>query len=420
LYLSPMKRKENEGTHFWAYRTNGAKGPAKSRAKEIPPKPKVLTPEALRKWYAEREKVEKMAEFLRRWEWVEWAHTPWVAVELFGGYPMRSLIPLDADALHTLLTSYWVNIRIRKSLLKAWLDRELALHSDGTLPPLRPLGELVLLNGLKYGRAAGITGVWWRYEGSVFVATREGITQFSFPDWPKDILALAPAFEEPHPAGTELKPDWESYGGNTLYLWEGAAKHLSIRPEISLAMILPAILGQASIQLIIDVVGWEATWLPDKLLTALNALWVGRNSPLLLRRRGWNWMDFWLDYAELELERAKWDTLFIETPDPAYLPADFLGRCFVFSAPARRIVTRDEVREYQEFCDGWQKAALGGAIKLALDAAELPPPPDDFMADIPFREWLSWAYRYAQVLGVPTDEFEREVRRAKAAAYKLE
>jgi len=41
------------------------------------------------------------------------------------------------------------------------------------------------------------------------------------------------------------------------------------------------------------------------------------------------------------------------------------------------------------------------------------------MPEIRFREWLSWAYRYAQVLGV-ADKFVQQVRRSKIAAHRGE
>jgi hypothetical protein len=62
---------------------------------------------------------------------------------------------------------------------------------------------------------------------------------------------------------------------------------------------------------------------------------------------------------------------------------------------------------------------MAGAIKLYQQAAKLPSSPRNFMPEIRFREWLSWAYRYAQVLGV-ADKFVQQVRRSKIAAHRGE
>jgi hypothetical protein len=49
-------------------------------------------------------------------------------------------------------------------------------------------------------------------------------------------------------------------------------------------------------------------------------------------------------------------------------------------------------------------------------AARLKRPPNNLLPEIRFRDWLSWAYRYAVVLGVE-NEFVDYVKQAKSAAH---
>jgi hypothetical protein len=75
-------------------------------------------------------------------------------------------------------------------------------------------------------------------------------------------------------------------------------------------------------------------------------------------------------------------------------------------------------RHIQKFCSLLWAKALGGAVKLYQQAAKLKPPPNDFMPEIRFRDWLSAAYRYAMVLGVPEKRFMAVVRKSKRAAHR--
>jgi hypothetical protein len=100
-----------------------------------------------------------------------------------------------------------------------------------------------------------------------------------------------------------------------------------------------------------------------------------------------------------------------------YLHPDLRTRCFVWELENKGGGEYED--EIEDFCKKLWRRALAGAIKLYQQAAKLPPPPKNLLPEIRFRRWLSWAYRYAQILGV-ADKFVAYVRKSKIAAHKGE
>jgi hypothetical protein len=100
-----------------------------------------------------------------------------------------------------------------------------------------------------------------------------------------------------------------------------------------------------------------------------------------------------------------------------YLQPDLRTRCFVWELENKGGGEYED--EIEDFCKKLWRRALAGAIKLYQQAAKLPPPPKNLLPEIRFRRWLSWAYRYAQILGV-ADKFVAYVRKSKIAAHKGE
>jgi hypothetical protein len=99
-----------------------------------------------------------------------------------------------------------------------------------------------------------------------------------------------------------------------------------------------------------------------------------------------------------------------------YIPTS-APRCFVWELENKGGGEYED--EIEDFCKKLWRRALAGAIKLYQQAAKLPPPPKNILPEIRFRRWVSWAYRYAQILGV-ADKFVAYVRKSKIAAHKGE
>jgi hypothetical protein len=100
-----------------------------------------------------------------------------------------------------------------------------------------------------------------------------------------------------------------------------------------------------------------------------------------------------------------------------YIHSDLRTRCFVWELENKGGGEYED--EIEDFCKKLWRRALAGAIKLYQQAAKLPPPPKNLLPEIRFRRWVSWAYRYAQILGV-ADKFVAYVRKSKIAAHKGE
>jgi hypothetical protein len=96
------------------------------------------------------------------------------------------------------------------------------------------------------------------------------------------------------------------------------------------------------------------------------------------------------------------------------LASDLRTRCFVWHLEEKEGSLYEQ--DILDFCEALWRLALGGAIKLYRQAARLKRPPNNLLPEIRFRDWLSWAYRYAVVLGVEK-EFVAFVKRSKSAAH---
>jgi hypothetical protein len=118
-----------------------------------------------------------------------------------------------------------------------------------------------------------------------------------------------------------------------------------------------------------------------------------------------------------EVENEMLGTAVFCTTKLERLQSDLRTRCFVWELENKG--AGEFEGEILDFCGKLWRRALAGAIKLYQQAAKLPPPPKNLLPELRFRDWVSWAYRYAQVLGV-ADKFVAYVRKSKIAAHKGE
>jgi energy-coupling factor transporter ATP-binding protein EcfA2 len=373
---------------------------------------------------AELEEVEAV---LLGYKWVEWQSEIWVE----DGH---RLVPTRPASIQNLLLRHGIDIG------KERLEKVLAGVLDNI--PVEQLRGIVLLDGPKYGKVGGIEGIWMRRGGTLYVVTPNGGLQFPFGKWPKGIYVL-------HNRDKDMLPNWEGTIEDLLAYWRGVSGRLAMDPLVALAMLLPPLLDQAHIGLILKGPSGSGK---STLLRAIAYLRLGRRSK---SSQGLNMRDYMavLDkkamvfydetsYIPNDLQTAlksmiTGDGIEIralysnkETAENEMfgsvvfcatklenLQADLRTRCFVWELENKG--GGEYEGEILAFCAALWRRALAGAIKLYQEAAKLPPPPRNFMPEIRFREWLSWAYRYAQVLGV-ADKFVQQVRRSKIAAHRGE
>jgi hypothetical protein len=150
----------------------------------------------------------------------------------------------------------------------------------------------------------------------------------------------------------------------------------------------------------------EVGHMSEEMQTALKSMITG--SGLTMRA-------LYTDNEEVENEML--GTAVFCTTKLERLQTDLRTRCFVWELGNKG--GGDFEGDILDFCRLLWRRALAGAIKLYQQAAKLPPPPKNLLPEVRFRDWLSWAYRYAQVLGV-ADQFVAYVRKSKIAAHKGE
>ena len=374
-----------------------------------------------------RAELEEVEAALLSYKWVEWQNEIWVE----DGH---RLVPTRPAPIQNLLLRHGIDIG------KERLEKVLAGVLDNI--PVEQLRGIVLMDGPKYGKVAGIEGIWMRRGGTLYVVTPDGGIQFPFGKWPKGVYVL-------HNRDKDTLPNWEGTIEDLLAYWKGVSGRLAMDQRVALAMLLPAVLDQAHIGLILKGTAGSGK---STLLRAIAYLRLGRRSK---SSQGINMRDYMavLDkkamvfydetsYIPTDLQTAlksmiTGDGIEIralysnkETAENEMfgsvvfcatklenLQADLRTRCFVWELESKG--GGEFEGEILAFCAALWRRALAGAIKLYQEAAKLPPPPRNFMPEIRFREWLSWAYRYAQVLGV-ADKFVQQVRRSKIAAHRGE
>jgi hypothetical protein len=364
---------------------------------------------------------------LMGYEWVEWLGGTW-AVE------GRRLIPATLERVHGLLKRHGVEIG------KEALNSHLADLLDAL--PTKMLDGIVVSEAPKYGKAGGIRGLWMRRGTDLYVVTADGIRRFSFGEWPKGVYTLS--YKQ-----RDYWPDWRGEPEDLFAYWEGVANRLAGDKWVALAMFLPALLDQGHFGLILrgpagtgkstlqKAMGYLRLGRPPKtpqgatmrdFLTVLNQKAivffdeVGHMSEemqtalkSMITGNGLTMRALYTDNEEVENEML--GTAVFCTPKLERLQSDLRTRCFVWELENKG--GGDFEGDILDFCRLLWRRALAGAIKLYQQAAKLPPPPKNLLPELRFRDWLAWAYRYAQVLGV-ADKFVAYVRKSKIAAHKGE
>jgi ABC-type dipeptide/oligopeptide/nickel transport system ATPase component len=374
-----------------------------------------------------RAELEEVEEVLMSYKWVEWQNEIWVV----DGH---RLVPTRATSIQNLLLRHGIDIG------KERLEKVLVGVLDNI--PVEQLNGIVLVDGPKYGRVGGIEGIWLRRGGTLYVVMPDGGLQFPFGKWPKGVYVL-------HNRDKDTLPNWNGTIDDLLAYWEGISSRLVIDQRVALAMLLPSLLDQAHIGLILKGPAGSGK---STLLRAIAYLRLGRRSK---SSQGMNMRDYMAvlnkkamvfydetSYIPNDLQTAlksmitgdgiemralysnketaeneMFGTVVFCTTKLENLQPDLRARCFVWELENKG--GGEYEGEILAFCAALWRRALAGAIKLYQQAAKLPPPPRHFMPEIRFRDWLSWAYRYAQVLGVK-DRFVAQVRRAKIAAHRGE
>lgn len=364
---------------------------------------------------------------LMGYEWVEWLGGTW-AVE------GRKLIPATLERVHGLLKRHGVEIG------KEALNSYLADLLDAL--PTKMLEGIVVGEAPKYGKAGGIRGLWMRRGTDLYVVTADGIRHFPFGEWPKGVYTLS--YKQ-----RDYWPDWRGEPKHLFAYWEGVANRLEGDKWVALAMFLPALLDQGHFGLILrgpagtgkstlqKAMGYLRLGRPPKtpqgatmrdFLTVLNQKAivffdeVGHMSEemqtalkSMITGSGLTMRALYTDNEEVENEML--GTAVFCTTKLERLQTDLRTRCFVWELGNKG--GGDFEGDILDFCRLLWRRALAGAIKLYQQAAKLPPPPKNLLPEVRFRDWLSWAYRYAQVLGV-ADQFVAYVRKSKIAAHKGE
>jgi len=364
---------------------------------------------------------------LMGYEWVEWLGGTW-AVE------GRKLIPATLERVHGLLKRHGVEIG------KEALNSYLADLLDAL--PTKMLEGIVVGEAPKYGKAGGIRGLWMRRGTDLYVVTADGIRHFPFGEWPKGVYTLS--YKQ-----RDYWPDWRGEPEDLFAYWEGVANRLACDKWVALAMFLPALLDQGHFGLILrgpagtgkstlqKAMGYLRLGRPPKtpqgatmrdFLTVLNQKAivffdeVGHMSEemqtalkSMITGSGLTMRALYTDNEEVENEML--GTAVFCTTKLERLQTDLRTRCFVWELGNKG--GGDFEGDILDFCRLLWRRALAGAIKLYQQAAKLPPPPKNLLPEVRFRDWLSWAYRYAQVLGV-ADQFVAHVRKSKIAAHKGE
>jgi hypothetical protein len=363
---------------------------------------------------------------LWRHKWVVWRGALWLVAT-------PKLLKVDLDLIHGLLKQEGVDVG--KETLKSYLADIL------TDLPKDPLEGLVVTPAPIYGKVGNLRGLWFSHRGDLHLVTPTERRVFLRGQWPDGVYALDTGLQA-------VLPDWEGEPIHLLKYWEGITPRFEGNPKVALAMYLPVLFGQGDIGLILR---GPAKSGKSTLLRAMAYLHLGRkpNTPsgsvnmrdiiAVLHRRQIAFFDevntfspelqetlkrmithdgavmraLYTDFETVETELS--GSAVFCTTNLEKLATDLRTRCFVWDLREKKGGV-DET-EILEFCRILWRKALAGAIKLYQQAAQLKPPPKNLLPQVRFRDWLSWAYRYAVVLGV-ADEFVAYVAKSKRAAHR--
>jgi hypothetical protein len=370
---------------------------------------------------------EEILEVVWKHKWIEWGGETWLLEP-----PL--LTRATIDNIHSLLLQN--RVEISKERLKTFFDKLMKFL------PVSPMDGVVVTEAPRFGRAGGIRGLWFRHKNDLYVVTKDEIKHFPFGQWPEGVYVL------------DLRQrdyiiDWNGTPEDLLAYWDGITNRLVGDQRVALAMYLPALLDQGHIGLILrgpagsgkstlkKALGYlrlgrapktphgttardfmavlhqkaivffdEVGAMPDEMQTALKSMITGDGMAM---------RSLYTDLEEVESDMM--GTAVFCATKLEYLHSDLRTRCFVWELENKGGGEYED--EIEDFCKKLWRRALAGAIKLYQQAAKLPPPPKNILPEIRFRRWVSWAYRYAQILGV-ADKFVAYVRKSKIAAHKGE
>jgi hypothetical protein len=369
--------------------------------------------------------LEEILEVVWRYKWFEWNGATWVLEP-----PLISVA--TPEKVHEILLQN--RVEISKERLNTFFDKLMKFL------PISPMEGVVVTEAPRYGVAGGVRGVWFRQKGDLYVVTPTEVKHFPFGQWPKDVYVLDLRQRE---SPIDLNGSTE----DLFAYWEGITNRLEGDKWVALAMYLPVLLDQGHIGLILR---GPAEAGKSTLNKALGYLRLGREPETpsggtardllaILHNEAVVHFDEVGDitpefqtilksmitgdkrqmrslYTNLEKVTGslKGSAIFCTTRLER-LDSELRTRCFVWDLESEG--AGDFEGDIFSFCKLLSRRALGGAIKLYQQAAKLPRPPKNLLPEVRFRDWVSWAYRYAQVLGV-TDKFVAYVRKSKIAALR--
>jgi hypothetical protein len=370
---------------------------------------------------------EDILEVVWKHKWIEWGGETWLLEP-----PL--LTRANIDNIRALLLQN--GLEISKERLNTFFDKLMKFL------PVSPMDGVVVSEAPRFGKAGGIKGLWLRQKNDLYVITKDGVKHFPFGQWPEGVYVL-------DLRQRDYMIDWNGTLEDLIAYWDGVTNRLVGDKLIALAMYLPALLDQGHIGLILrgpagsgkstlkKALGYlrlgkapktphgattrdfmavlhqkamvffdEVSAMPDEMQTALKSMITGDGMAM---------RSLYTDLEEVESDMMG-SAVFCATK-LEYIHSDLRTRCFVWELENKGGGEYED--EIEDFCKKLWRRALAGAIKLYQQAAKLPPPPKTLLPEIRFRRWVSWAYRYAQVLGV-ADKFVSFVRKAKIAAHKGE
>jgi hypothetical protein len=363
---------------------------------------------------------------LWRQKWVVWRGALWLVAT-------PKLLKVDLDLIHGLLKQEGLDVG-KETLKSYWADIMTDIPKD-------PLEGIVVTPSPIYGKVGNLRGLWFSHRGDLHLVTPNERRVFSRGHWPEGVYALDMGLQA-------VLPDWEGEPIHLLKYWEGITTRFEGNPKVALAMFLPVLFGQGDIGLILR---GPAKSGKSTLLRGMAFLHLGRkpNTPsgsvnmrdiiAVLQRRQIVFFDevntfspelqetlkrmithdgavmraLYTDFETVETELS--GSAIFCTTNLEKLASDLRTRCFVWDLREKK-GGLDET-EILDFCRILWRKALAGAIKLYQQAAKLKPPPKGLLPQVRFRDWFSWAYRYAIVLGV-LDEFLAYVAKSKRAAHR--
>jgi hypothetical protein len=370
--------------------------------------------------------IQDIKAVLWRYKWVVWQGGLWLVTN-------TKLLRADLDQIHGLLKQNGVDVG-KETLRSYYTDIITDIPKDR-------LEGIVVTPEPTYGRVGSFRGLWFCHRGELYLVTPNARRVFSRGQWPEGVYALDLGMQG-------VLPDWEGRIEDLLIYWRGITRRFKGNPKVALAMFLPVLFGQGHIGLILR---GPAKSGKSTLLRALAFLHLGRkpNTPsgsvnmrdiiAALHRRQIVFFDevntfspelqetlkrmithdgslMRALYTDLEtVETELTGSAIFCTTNLEKLASDLRTRCFVWDLEPKGGGAQEQ--EILAFCGALWRRALAGAIKLYQQAAKLKRPPNNLLPEIRFRDWLSWAYRYAVALGVEK-EFVSYVAKSKRAAHR--